>query len=221
MHYPDATTAQIEFFRTHGWLVVEAAIAPDLLATLERHCDTLLADKPRYAFDWAWDRDEPRDARTFRIVQSSPTFVWPEIADAAHRRWMVHFASALMGMELEFWYDQFLGKPPGHGVATPWHQDEGYWGRNLLDKGITCWIPLIDVDADNGCMHFIDHGHRDGVLGHRSMDGVQSDLLVCEPDASRCVACPINRGSVTFHHSKTPHMTTPNNSDAWRKAVLL
>ena len=47
----------------------------------------------------------------------------------------------------------------------------------------------------------------------------QSDLLTCEPDLSRVVSCPIRVGSVTFHHGKTPHMTPPNQSDAWRRAV--
>jgi hypothetical protein len=33
------------------------------------------------------------------------------------------------------------------------------------------------------------------------------------------VACPITRGSVTFHHSKMPHMTTTNTGATYRKAV--
>ena len=33
------------------------------------------------------------------------------------------------------------------------------------------------------------------------------------------VICPIARGDVTFHHSKTPHMTNANTSPGWRKAV--
>ena len=45
---------------------------------------------------------------------------------------------------------------------------------------------------------------------------VQSDLLFCEPDDSRAVPCPVKLGSVTFHHSKTPHMTTANRTDQWR-----
>ena len=68
-------------------------------------------------------------------------------------------------------------------------------------------------------MHFIDGGHKDGVLEHRRPEHLQSDLLVCEPDERRAVACPVSLGSVTFHHSKTPHMTLPNDSAHWRKAV--
>ena len=104
-------------------------------------------------------------------------------------------------------------------MPTRWHQDEGYWGRLLDDRGITCWMPFHDVDPTNGCMHFIDGGHRDGVLEHANAAEVQSDLLECAPDESRAVACPLKLGGVTFHHSKTPHMTPANTTDSWRRIL--
>ena len=33
------------------------------------------------------------------------------------------------------------------------------------------------------------------------------------------LTCPISKGDVTFHHGKTPHMTPPNRSPRWRRAV--
>jgi hypothetical protein len=219
MAYPVATSEQIAFFDAHGWLVVEAAIPAADLDELEGWCDTLLEQKEQLANDWAWDETEPLERRSFRIVQSSPSFVWKEIRAQAYRQWLIAFGSALMGLDLEFWYDQFLAKPPGRSLPTYWHQDEGYWGRNLFDRGITGWIPLQDVDAINGCMQFIDAGHREGVRPHRLVEGMASDLLTCAVDERRQVVCPIRRGDVTFHHSKTPHMTNANTSTAWRKAV--
>lgn len=219
MAYPKPTHAQVEFFQTHGWLVVQNAIPARDLDRLETECDQVLRDKDHLAADWAWDAGEELDKRSFRIVQAFLGWVRPEVAGFAHRPWLTEFGSALMKRRLEFWYDQFLGKPPEESVPTYWHQDEGYWGRNLFDKGITCWIPLHDVDSTNGCMHFIDRGHLDGVLTHRLVEGVQSDLLTCDVDESRMVVCPIARGSVTFHHSKTPHMTMANVSRRWRKAI--
>jgi hypothetical protein len=217
--YPSPTDEQVATFREHGFLVVEGAIPPEDLDELEHHCDALIVEKERLAFDWAWDATEDVGSRSFRIVQSAPELVWPAIADAAFRAWAGVFGSALLGKGVEFWYNQFLGKPPHNDAPTHWHQDEGYWGRNLRDNGITCWIPLQDVDRTNGCMHFIDGSHRTGVLEHRRVDGVKSDLLQCQPDESRAVACEIGRGSVTFHHSATVHMTTANSSDRWRKAL--
>ena len=219
MAYPSATPEQKDFFNTHGWLVVEAAIPDADLALLESYGERILADKEKLAFDWAWSKDEQQDKRSFRIVQSSPSYLWKELREQAYQQWLVQFASDLMGIKLEFWYDQYLAKPPGKSVPTYWHQDEAYWGKNLEDRGITCWIPLHDVNADNGCMHFIDGGHKLGVIPHHSVESVQSDLLTCDVDESSTVVCPIKKGSVTFHHSKTPHMTTANVSQHWRKAV--
>ena len=217
--FPTASAEQISFFNEHGWLVVEDAIPANQLDELEHYCEKILADKKKYAFDWAWDEKEDRENRTFRIVQSSPSLVWADIDDQPYRKWLVEFGSALLGKPLEFWYDQFLAKPPERSVPTYWHQDEGYWGRNLKDNGITCWIPLQDVSVQNGCMHFIDRGHKLGVLEHKRVEGMKSDLLTCDVDEALTIECPISRGSVTFHHSATPHMTTANKSDAYRNAI--
>ena len=219
VQYPKASPEQIGFFREHGWLVVEGAIPKPDLDELEERCEIIIREKDRLANDWAWSDKEDLKDRSFRIIQSSPSFVWKEIREAAYRQWLLAFGSALLGLELSFWYDQFLAKPPGRSAPTYWHQDEGYWGRNLDDKGITGWIPLQDVDAVNGCMQFIDRGHLDGVLPHHLVEGMQSDLITCEVDESRRIVCPIRRGDVTFHHSKTPHMTNANTSAGWRKAV--
>jgi phytanoyl-CoA hydroxylase len=159
-----------------------------------------------------------KDERELKILQTSPSRRSSEFA-APFRTWAIEFGSALLGTDVEFWYDQFLAKPPHKSAATLWHQDEGYWGRALDDKGITCWMPFHDVDVRNGCMHFIDGGHRDGVLEHRRPPQMKSDLLYCTPDVSRTVACPVELGSVTFHHGKTPHMTTANVTDSWRRIL--
>jgi ectoine hydroxylase-related dioxygenase (phytanoyl-CoA dioxygenase family) len=217
--YPECTAGHIAAFEEHGFLVIEDAIDLDEIAELEHRCQLILDKKHKLAFDWAWEKGTSKEDRAFKIVQGTPSMVWNEISETRFRRWMIAFGAQLMRRPLQFWYDQFLAKPPREGAPTYWHQDEGYWGRNLDDRGITCWMPLQDVDEVNGCMHFIDGGHRDGVLEHRQPEHVQSDLLYCEPDASRAVACPIRVGSVTFHHGKTPHMTPANRSDAWRKAV--
>jgi hypothetical protein len=219
MHFPDASPDQIAFFREHGWLVVADAIPQADLDRLEAECEVLIAKKDKLANDWAWSDKEDLKDRSFRIIQSSPSIVWKDIQDQPYRKWLIRFGDQLMGMQLSYWYDQFLAKPPGRSAPTYWHQDEGYWGRNLDDRGVTGWIPLQDVDAGNGCMHFIDRGHRDGVLPHHLVEGMASDLLTCEVDEARTVVCPIRRGDVTFHHSKTPHMTTANTSAGWRKAV--
>jgi phytanoyl-CoA hydroxylase len=218
--YPTAAADDVARFQEHGWIAVPDAVDPADLVDLEARCQQILDNKESMAFDWAWEAGTPREQRDFKIVQSSPSLFWKgEFERARFRVWAVEFGSALMGVELEFWYDQFLAKPPQRSVATRWHQDEGYWGRNLEDKGITCWMPFHDVDPANGCMHFIDGGHLDGILEHHNPSDIASDLLQCEPDETRQVAAPLRLGGVTFHHSKTPHMTTPNVTQSWRRIL--
>src|SRR5438477_7822322 len=118
MAYPTPSEDHIASFREHGWLVVEDAIPQGDLDELDRHCERILENKEKLAYDWAWDAKEKREDRSFRIVQSSPSFIWKEIREAAYRKWLLAFGSTLMNLKLEFWYDQFLAKPPGTSVPT-------------------------------------------------------------------------------------------------------
>jgi phytanoyl-CoA hydroxylase len=220
MPYPQATAAEVERFSRDGFLVVRDALEPKDLDRLQTLCERLLENRDKMAFDWAWEAGTEREHRAFKIVQTSPSLLSrSELAQERFRVWATKFASALLGKGVEFWYDQFLAKPPREGARTPWHQDEGYWGRNLGERGITCWMPFHDVDVENGCMHFVPGGHRAGVIPHRQVEGVQSDLLVCDVDETNVVSVPLKLGDVTFHHGKMPHMTTPNVSNRWRRAL--
>lgn len=126
MAYPSPTQEDLEFFNKHGWIIVRGAIDQADLDEVESHCDELIANKETLARDWAWDAKEKLGERTFRIVPASLIQNWPESADRPFRKWLVEFGSALMNQKLEFWYDQFLAKPPGKSVPTYWHQDEGW-----------------------------------------------------------------------------------------------
>ena len=146
MPYQDASQSEKDFFEAHGWLVVEDAIDPAHLEEFVMRGEEILANRAEMARDWAWTAGVPFEEREFRIVQASPTLYWPELMKNPLRAWATRFASDLLGKKVHFWYDQFLAKPPKKSSATYWHQDEGYWGRNLDDQGITCWMPFHDVD---------------------------------------------------------------------------
>ena len=219
MPYSKASTEQISAFNEAGYLVVEDAIKPDDLKDLELLCDAIIRDPVGSgARDWAWNEGS-FDEREFRIIQAGVTRNAPQVSEMRWRKWACEFAGSLMGGEVEFWYDQFLGKPPGKGATTPWHQDEGYWGRHYADGGITCWMPFHDVSPENGCLEFVHAGHLDGIIPHRQPDGMKSDLVFCDVDESRVVSCPLKRGSVSFHHGKTPHMAHGNTSNRWRRTL--
>ena len=218
-HYRDATPADIRQFEEDGFLVVTDAIDAQERAAFRELGQAMIRLPRDGAKDWDWRRGEPLEQREFRIVQSGVDKHFPWVAQSRLRAWAVRFSAALMRQDMAFWYEQFLGKPPGIGAPTPWHQDEGYWGRTLADHGITAWTAFHRVGVENGCMHFVRGGHRQ-LLEHQNPPEMASDLLICDiPADAEVVACPIEEGSVTFHHSKTPHMTTANVSGDWRLAL--
>ena len=172
------------------------AIDPADLAQLEERCDEII-ERSATAGVRLGVGGRHRSGTSASSTSSSraPRSSGPSSTTRGSACGPIEFASALMRRPLEFWYDQFLGKPPRQRACPRyWHQDEGYWGRNLDDKGITCWMPLHDVDERNGCMHFIDGGHKRRRARAQQPDDVQSDLLVLRArrDAAT-VACPIAR----------------------------
>ena len=56
--------------------------------------------------------------------------------------------------------------PESEVTAWPWHQDTQYYGNPTQHLHvISVWIPLVDVDERNGCLHLLPGSHRWGLLG--------------------------------------------------------
>ena len=80
MAYPRLPQIRSIPFAKHGYL--ESCVAPSRSGPghPEYHWRPAVRDKERLANDWPGTRTSPRD-RSFRIVQSTPTLVWKDIAD--------------------------------------------------------------------------------------------------------------------------------------------
>lgn len=116
-------------------------------------------------------------------------------------------------------------KAPGlERGAVPWHQDSGYL-LNHCDKEliITCWIPLVDANLENGCLHVIPKVHQNGILRHHT--GGKADYLVINdedlPAGIEPIAVPVPKGGVLMMTNMTPHASFANTSDHVRWSVDL
>ncbi len=101
--------------------------------------------------------------------------------------------------------------------ATPWHQDAGVVNASADDTDmLTVWFPLMDTDAQNGCLQVIPGSHRGEVLTHCS--GVQGlnipQSILPAGGAGRAV--PLPAGGCLFLHRRTVHAALPNLSDRIR-----
>ena len=132
-------------------------------------------------------------------------------------------AADLLGVDsLRLYHDQALYKEPGGG-ATPWHQDQYYWPLDT-DRTITMWMPLVDVPAEVGSMHFVNGSHRLGYLGKFAI-GDESEQYFQDMIAERGLdvethgACAA--GDATFHAGWVLHSAPGNPSTTMREVMTV
>lgn len=134
-------------------------------------------------------------------------------------------AEQLLGGPVRFWHDQLFVKPPHVGGVVSWHQDYSYWTRTAPMAHLTCWIPLDDVDEENGCPQYVPGSHRWRLLpitGLTSdMDAIRQVLTPAEMAAFHPVPALLRSGEATFHHPLTVHGSYHNRSPRRRRGIAL
>jgi len=164
-------------------------------------------------------------------IPMTPQVLWPSryglnLKDTIYFANAYQIARQLLGDDVRFSGDHAIMKPPHTNTATPWHQDEAYWGPNKEYCTIGFWLPLQDVDETNGCMHFIPTDPNYEVQTHHcfnndnrihglEIDHVNEDLM------EQRVIVPLKAGGCTVHYCRTLHYTSGNFTDNPRRAYTL
>jgi ectoine hydroxylase-related dioxygenase (phytanoyl-CoA dioxygenase family) len=217
---------QVDFFRENGFLTVEQITTPEEVAWMRKIYDRLFEERAGRdsgdQFDLAGTDEEDRTAKTPQILE--PRKYAQELENTIYRSNAFAIAAQLLGPQVEFTFDHAILKPAFSGTPTPWHQDEAYWDPSFDHYSLSVWMPLQDVNVENGCMQFVPGSHKQEVLPHRSIGNdprVHGLELDGEVNIQSMIACPLSAGGATFHASRTLHYTGPNNSSAPRRAYIL
>lgn len=219
------TPDQIEFFKDNGYLSIDRLVDPDEIAWMREAYDRIFSRRAGRdvgdQFDLAGTDEEGEEPKLPQIL--SPSKYAPELLAGRFRERVLQAAGALLGAEATLGGDHAILKPALTGAETPWHQDEAYWDPDFDYVSFSAWIPLQDVNVENGCMWFIPGSHRMEVVPHHSIGhdprvhGLEAEGI----DDTAAVACPIPAGGATFHLSRTLHYTGPNTSAEPRRAYII
>ncbi|MGI9169434.1 MAG: phytanoyl-CoA dioxygenase family protein, partial [Caulobacteraceae bacterium] len=191
------------------------AFAPAELAAVEAAIDPLEREhEAAMRAGEAGNAISSADAITFtgHIVKKSPVLrafaAHPAIVDVCHD---------LIGDDVRLYWDQSVYKKSGKPQEFPWHQDNGYTYVEP-QQYLTFWIPLVDVDAENGCPWLAPGLHRLGTLAHwRTPIG-----LKCLEEAPNATPVAAKAGDAIVFSSLAPHRTGPNlKAGTVRKAYIL
>lgn len=232
-HTGSLTDDQIKFYDSEGYLVLEkllteadlAAVKAEMMTKVDQIADELYAaglitDKctaspfeTRLAelFANLTDEDFLRFGRSWRDRMPGYFDIManPKILDAVE---------SLIGGEI-FANPVYNTRPKVPNVAAgavPWHQDKSYWPDANANPVITVWLPLVDANLGNGCLHIMPRTHRQKVLSwHKeSYSGTGYTELDVEhlETEKQVVPLPIRAGGAILFNDRCIHMSTPNRS---------
>jgi len=210
------TPGQIEAFNDDGFFRLDGVFSAREIAAVTAAIDPLEAAHERFVRDNRGGRSRLTEvgAITFtaHIVKRSPVLH----AFAGHLVFR-DICHDLIGADVRLYWDQSVYKKTGKEQEFPWHQDNGY---TFIEpqQYLTLWIPLVDVDEENGCPWIAPGVHKRGTLEHW-LTPIGFKCLEDVPDA---VCVPGKAGDVIAFSSLSPHRTGPNlRKGSVRKAYIL
>jgi len=127
----------------------------------------------------------------------------------------------VLGANLAWIYTQFVTKFPDASLGKsefPWHQDNGY-AKILPENNMTIWIPLDDVDEENGCVWIAPKSHKNGILPHKQKTSDNWHLEV--PVEGDGIPAIMKAGEGVAFTGLTLHRSKLNHTDKPRRAFFL
>ena len=214
------TPEKLEAFARDGYVVLERALPPDLLATLRAEADHALAwHEAQMAAEKTVDRLNYVGEHYFIPGRSRAR---PALADYLRSELMVECAKALVGPDAYLFIELFVLKLAQNRVPFGWHQDHGYvdaYGYGHYAPNLSLWTALDDVTAENGALEVLPYTQRrfDTVPQHRQDE---HGNFVADFGTSAGTLLPVPAGSVIVMTGLLPHRSGLNAGSAVRRAYL-
>lgn len=209
-------------FNTDGFVQINDFLSQDELKTLKDKLDeftTHITPTMRPEHVLYENQADPKSLKQmFHLADYDPFF--DEMVNSSKFR---QLAEALLADEITSPQVEYFNKPAGIGKPTPPHQDSFYF-MLTPPVALTFWLPLEDVDEENGCLHYIRGSHKKGMRPHGRTNilGFSQGMtdFGTKDDKALDVAMPVKAGEVLIHHGMTIHYANGNDSPTRSRRVL-
>lgn len=201
-----------QYYDEHGFVIVRQMLGNEEFAELRENLDRYIRDVvPKLPDADAFYQDRGR-SETLKQLQRMGCDPW--FRDyARHPKWTA-LAQALVGESVTVDQPEWFNKPPGTNHVTPPHQDNYYFCLKPANV-LTMWMALDHVDAENGCLRYVDGSHTRGYRKHAKSQilGFSQGIMdYTTDDFNREVAAVMQPGDVVVHHGMTIHRADANLS---------
>lgn len=214
---------QVEFYREHGYIMVPDVFSAAELDELNRVTDDYVEASRRVSrSDAVFDigpghtAEAPKLRRIKDPVDQDPTY-----AAAMRSEKLISVLNRLIGPAIRFDHAKLNIKPVGGGAAIDWHQDWAFY-PHTNDDLLAVGVFLGDVGPESGPLQVIPGSHRGPVMDHHDMGVFCGAIQNHDMDGVRgkAVAITGKAGSVSIHHVRTIHGSTPNQGEEPRRLLL-
>ena len=214
---------EINFYNDQGYLLVEDVISEnqhkEMLALVDGFFEKskmIRENDNIFDLEDGHSSDNPRLKRIKQPHQHSQ-FFWDIIKESK----IEEILRDLLGDNVSLKTSKLNTKAPGGGAAVEWHQDWAFY-PHTNDNVLALGLMLNDVDIDNGPLMVIPESHKGPLLSHfnngifcGAIDPDDSDF-----DMSKAVTLTGKARSMTIHHARTLHGSSPNNSNRDRLVLF-
>jgi ectoine hydroxylase-related dioxygenase (phytanoyl-CoA dioxygenase family) len=158
---------------------------------------------------------ERRSGRKLDYPERSKSYLLFDWADAiVHHKAVLDAVEDLIGPDILVYHLTMHIKEPGSAGRVIWHQDDDYFHLSPAEH-VTAWVALSDATEESGCMRMVPGRHKAGPLPH--IEDPQPDHIIRLGKGIHGVfsdtdgePVPVPAGSMSLHHTHTPHSSPPN-----------
>lgn len=235
---PHLKPSEVASYWDQGYLIQRQALKIPELASA---CTLIMVLVDRYASQLYQEgkisclfEGEPFERRLVLINQQAElkaslwdlaqAFDCPELFHLIRHPAILDRLESLLGPEIS-WTGSYVTRlklPQNQGTVFPWHQDSQYYGQATQHLHVvSLWVPLVEVNEDNGCLYIIPGSHNWSLLkGQREEDNKVHTLEEVEQRGTP-VALPMKQGDILLFSNLTCHASKLNTSSSVRWSVDL
>jgi ectoine hydroxylase-related dioxygenase (phytanoyl-CoA dioxygenase family) len=218
------TIEQIDMYRAQGYLVIEDALSPKMLAELREVTERIVSSANGLTTNTdVLDLEPshtPAQPRVRRIKK--PHLVDPFYRELAEDSQITHRLSSLIGPNIRLRSGGKVNmKSPGYGAPVEWHQDWAFY-PHTNDDVLAVGLLMDDASAENGPMMVLPGSHLGPIYDHHSNGAFCGAIDVSQTDLNLSDAVPLmgRAGSMTIHHARLLHGSSMNRSAQPRRMLL-
>ena len=146
----------------------------------------------------------------------------PELHALIQHPGIVDALEPLLGPNISFNGDYHLRPkmPDSELTAFPLHQDSQYYGKQSRHAHIiTVWIPLVDVDENNGCLYLIPGSNAWELIDSKRDKNMNMRSFEDPEERGTPIPMPMKMGDILLFSNMTFHGSKVNRTDEVRWSI--